>query len=1024
MAQYYTGTLLASPIVRGSSGDTYGTHHSVLGVGGYMEVNTLANRNALPVDTVNGLGYDGISSGQRRFGMLVYVREEDTIYQLYIPEVTWSGLTNASKVLELSNNSNWRVFVSGEDSDISGERIYKEFSQVTHGFSVGDVLGYNGTDFVEVNTTTAATVEPLGIVTKVIDANTFNLTFSGLITTAGITDVSGNTISGGTVYYLSSTSGKISPEKPTSFTELSKPMLVGLSGGTAVVLQYRGIYETITSGGTVSYTEFTGYTATTQAFLDTTVTGATNIGFFTGLTGVQTLPIDHLSDNTLDGNYVSQYNYYYRDSDGYIRIGAPSGKQPRRGYVRQTEPKYSWVWNEYTGDSANIGWLFVRADVTSDDIYGTQVTGSSNVTTSIPPYTGISWNEGQVYNNGSNVTINTVIGNLGTGDTYNVGGPVYSDKQDQKLRLRTIVTESPRTLSVEYDEYFIKLSGATPTGLTSVSNVGTGIGVYSGTSGNTLLLKSLIAGDNVTINDGGDSITISSTGSGGTTTGGSGENVTKTINKAAHGFTLKDVIGFSGGTYNKVLADGNYDGEIIGIVTDVINTDSFKLTQSGYVTGLTTLSASTTYFVSPTVAGALTPNAPSTYGQLVRPIFIANSTTTGWVLPYPGYVLTPPVTGGTGGTEIFTEDITVSIDPGKTFGRYENGDTIPATGLTPKEVIILACFEGKTPTVNLSSSGNDVAFGESGKTVNLNFSYTINTLNATVASVLLEWRRGNTGSWTTLVTNTGATSFTHNVDDSANRFNTAVINYRYTVVDSEGITGVTTHNVTPQAYAAPTITSTLNGTVTAPETQTNREKGNVDSLINGSITSNRSLVNITDWTLERRYDGGSWTVLSSGSSLSTLSVSIPSYDDNTLSTSVNSIDYRITYIDEYTSGTGGAKSISFGFFNYAGVDTNTSLLSAQIIALNNEQFATSTSRTHTYTTTASEYAYYAYPATYPDVNTITMLDNGMGSPITITGAFQKLSNVGVTNSYGVSQNYKVYRSNAPGAFSSDIVTFT
>ena len=645
MAQYYTGTLLASPIVRGSSGDTYGTHHSVLGVGGYLEVNTLAERNALPVDNVsNTIGFDGISSGQRRLGMLVYVREEDTIYQLYIDGATWSGYTtNATKVNALSTNSNWRVFVTGEDSEISGERVYKQFTQITHGFSVGDVLGYDGIEFVKVNTTTAATIEPLGIVTKVVDGDTFNLTFSGLIDTVGITDISGNTISGGTVYYLSNTSGKVSPNKPTSFTELSKPMLVGLSGSTGVVLQYRGIYETITSGGTVSYTEFTGYTATTQAFLDTTVTGATNIGFFTGQTGIQTLPIDHLSDNSLDGNYVSQYNYYFRDSDGYIRIGIPDDGQRRRGYVRQTTPKYSWIWNDYTGDTGNKGWIFVRADVSSDDVYGTKITGSSNITISTPPYTGVTWTEGITYNNGSNVTINTVIGNLGSGDTYNVGGPVYSDKQNQELRLRTIVTESPDILSVKYDEYFIKLSGTT--GVAQVQNVGTGVGVYSGTSGNTILLKKIVGGGDTTVTDAGDSVVISSTGGG---TGGSGENITKVITQIGHGFSPNDVVGFSGGTYNKAIADGSYDGEIIGIVTNIIDTSNFELTQSGYVTGLTTLSASTTYFVSPTVVGDLTPNAPSTYGQLVRPILITKTSTTGWVLPYQGYILTAPTTGGTG----------------------------------------------------------------------------------------------------------------------------------------------------------------------------------------------------------------------------------------------------------------------------------------------------------------------------------------------------------------------------------------
>ena len=222
MATYWTGTLLASPVVRGSSGDTYGTHHSILGVGGYMEVNSITERNALPVDTVNGIGYDGISSGQRRIGMLVYVHEDDTIYQLKISQSTWNGLTNAGKITALGNNNNWEIFVEGEDQAATGEKIPREFTQTTHGFVKGDVVGYDGTEFVPVNSINAGNIEPLGLVSKIVDLNTFKLTFSGYISTSGITDVNGSGLTGGSVYYLSDIDGKITLDKPTGTTEISK----------------------------------------------------------------------------------------------------------------------------------------------------------------------------------------------------------------------------------------------------------------------------------------------------------------------------------------------------------------------------------------------------------------------------------------------------------------------------------------------------------------------------------------------------------------------------------------------------------------------------------------------------------------------------------------------------------------------------------------------------------------------------------------------------------------------------------
>lgn len=104
---YFTGTLLASPIVRGSSQDKYGTHHSILSVGGYMELDTLIKRNDIPIDINKGLEFDGISCGQRRLGMLVYVHEDNKTYKLYIDKTIWDDLTNIQKVNALGDNNNW-----------------------------------------------------------------------------------------------------------------------------------------------------------------------------------------------------------------------------------------------------------------------------------------------------------------------------------------------------------------------------------------------------------------------------------------------------------------------------------------------------------------------------------------------------------------------------------------------------------------------------------------------------------------------------------------------------------------------------------------------------------------------------------------------------------------------------------------------------------------------------------------------------------------------------------------------------
>lgn len=132
--------------------------------------------------------------------------------------------------------------------------------------------------------------------------------------------------------------------------------------------------------------------------------------------------------------------------------------------------------------------------------------------------------------------------------------------------------------------------------------------------------------------------------------GGSGEKISKIIPQVSHGFAVQDVVGFSGTTYNKPIADGTYDGEILGLVTSVPDDDSFELTQAGYVEGLSSLVANNTYFLSDATAGLLTNTEPTADGSISKAVLLAESGTTGWVLPYAGYVVT---TGGTGGTAVW-----------------------------------------------------------------------------------------------------------------------------------------------------------------------------------------------------------------------------------------------------------------------------------------------------------------------------------------------------------------------------------
>ncbi len=371
-----------------------------------------------------------------------------------------------------------------------------------------------------------------------------------------------------------------------------------------------------------------------------------------------------------------------------------------------------------------------------------------------------------------------------------------------------------------------------------------------------------------------------------------------------------------------------------------------------------------------------------------------------------------------GGDSVFDYDIEVSICEGKTFGKYLNGDVIPSSGKTAIDVIKMALNEEKKPTVTLTSSGDDVRFGLVDKEINLCFDYVINTLDADVDCVCLEWYGGDILGWTVLTESVDCKTFKHYIND---RFNACTNCFRYTVYDTAGASETVSYSVTPQQYTAPNINISLNGDITSPETQNSRERGNVISCPSGYVCSNRELVNIVGWCLQRCYSGDSWKTISSGTSLNEQCINIPSVEDNTISNNATCISYRICYEDEYTNGCGGNQSIGFKDYSYWGFNNTYPLNSSQIQTLGNKCFMPDVSLNwNNINTPANNYTYYVYPSNYSDITSI--IKNGVEQDL---GAWSGLTNFSVTNLHGVSVNYKVYKTNARQAYGlSDCIKIT
>jgi len=268
-------------------------------------------------------------------------------------------------------------------------------------------------------------------------------------------------------------------------------------------------------------------------------------------------------------------------------------------------------------------------------------------------------------------------------------------------------------------------------------------------------------------------------------------------------------------------------------------------------------------------------------------------------------------TGNGGGSEsVFEEDIIVSLSNGKTFGRYATGQTIPATGKTAAEVIQMASVEPINPTVSLTSP-TSIEFNQTNVSNTINFSHVINSLNASIASARLEWRRGGSGSWTTLTASTSSSStFTHTLTDTS--FNAQSFDYRYTVTDSVGATATATLSITPAAYLSPTISlNVLGNNLTQVETSLKREKGNVSSTLSGTITRRSSRVNLVSYTLQYSTDGSNWVNIGSSVNIGPGNSSINSTTHNDLNLKAStSIRYRVLVVDTYQQHLGSVGVLS------------------------------------------------------------------------------------------------------------------
>ncbi|MBD3748498.1 MAG: hypothetical protein IE931_03285 [Sphingobacteriales bacterium] len=263
--------------------------------------------------------------------------------------------------------------------------------------------------------------------------------------------------------------------------------------------------------------------------------------------------------------------------------------------------------------------------------------------------------------------------------------------------------------------------------------------------------------------------------------------------------------------------------------------------------------------------------------------------------------------GGGGVSEVFESDFVVSMSGGKTFMKWTNGQTVPAGGKTAVQLLEIGAQEAIAPNVYLSRAPTSIIFNQKdGVNISVNYSWSINSLGATLTNLKLERSRDN-ATWTSIF-DTDTPPASPYLDNNVNAGGTdnRPIYYRLTAIDSEGLTAVANTN------------------------------------------------------------------------------------------------------------------ISFAYRSFLGYRSTDPANIADIFALGNSGINDGKNRTFTgITASAGNYTYYAYKASAGDLSNV-ILDGS--SPI--LGAFTKIADITGVDEFGGAVTYRIYKSNATQAFSSNTLSFS
>lgn len=361
------------------------------------------------------------------------------------------------------------------------------------------------------------------------------------------------------------------------------------------------------------------------------------------------------------------------------------------------------------------------------------------------------------------------------------------------------------------------------------------------------------------------------------------------------------------------------------------------------------------------------------------------------------------------GGQPFADNLVVQLPAGKSFGKYTNGQTIPAAGLTANEVIELAIREALNPTLTFTSP-TTVDFNDTSVNVVLTYSSTILSGGATLANAVIQRRRNGNGPWVPILNGSiGNNSGTITDSFTDTSFNLQSIDYRYVVTDTAG--GTSTATLTKQpVYIPPTITLNVAATTAgAYESALAREKGNISSTISGTVTRNSPEVNLTSYVVQYQVNGaGGWTDIGSPVSTGASSASFSFTHNNAALNGSDSISYRVNVIDTYQTYLSSfltSSVVTVNFYNliFYGPTTSVPTNSAAVRALGSKMLTTGANPFNLETGTTQR----IFTVAVPNSKSITQVLDLDALNLNITANYI-LNTFAVNNYAGTAETYKVY----------------